>query len=271
MEKPSVNHNSDSLNRLIDLIETLRGANGCPWDQQQTPKSISIYLIEEVYELVDTILENDLDGICEELGDVLFQLLFIISLNKENFNLAQVIENNISKMVTRHPHVFGDKKIKTAGQVKKQWEALKKAEKQNMPQESILESVPSGLPALVRAYRISERAAGTGFDWDNLAGVTQKVLEEWEEFQAELRKDGQSNGNKKNISLEFGDLLFTMVNVARFAGIHPETALAEATRKFEKRFKYMEKSINQNDRKIDMVSRSELNRLWLTAKKNVSD
>jgi len=271
LENPSVNQNSDYLNRLISLIETLRGPKGCPWDRQQTPKSISIYLIEEVYELVDAILENDLNGICEELGDVLFQILFIISLNKENFNLAQVIEKNISKMVTRHPHVFGDKKIKTAREVKKQWVALKKAEKQNLPQKSILDSVPSGLPAMVRAYRISQRAAETGFDWDNMAGVTQKVLEEWEEFQAELKKDGQSDGNKKNISLEFGDMLFTMVNVARFAGIHPETALAEATRKFEKRFKHMEKNVNQNNRKIDMVSRSEMNQLWLTAKENVSD
>ena len=282
MECPQLNSNNqkpedclvlEKLSALIKLIKTLRGINGCPWDQKQTPRSMSVYLIEEMYELVDAIVQNDDQHIAEELGDVLFHILFVAAIFEENkkFNFQQVLYLITDKMLRRHPHVFGESKVENTEDVKKQWHKIKQSEKKDPCHTSILDSIPKNLPALTRSYRISERAARTGFDWDNIHGVMAKVEEEWEEFKHEVDAGIGKKENLLKISLEFGDVLFTMVNVARLAGIHPETALSESTSKFEKRFRYMESSIGLEGKQIDSISRSEMDCLWEKAKNAVHD
>jgi len=249
---------------LIELIETLRGENGCPWDKKQNPRTMAIYLLEEVYELVDAIESGNPDHICEELGDVLFHIFFVAKLFEEegNFNAGDVAELISEKMIRRHPHVFGSENAENAGEVRKRWHTIKMNEKTRSKNGSVLDSVPGGLPALMRAYRISERAARTGFDWDNIEGVMQKAEEEWAEFQSALNEK-----NKTDISVEFGDILFTLVNIARFAAIHPETALKDSIKKFETRFRNMEKTMAEIGRDLNSASRNELDMLWEEVKK----
>jgi len=258
---------SDHINRLAHLIKVLRGPNGCTWDKKQTATSISVYLIEEVYELVEAITSDQTDAICEELGDVLFHILFIIRLFEESkaFDLNKTVENIVAKMIRRHPHVFGDSAAESVADIRKQWRKIKKEEKKGNKdtfQGSVLDTVPSGLPALMRAYRVSERAAGAGFDWDDIQGVMEKVEEEWDEF-----KEVAAGNHTQEIALEFGDLLFTLMNVARMARIHPETALTAATQKFEKRYRHMENEVTARGKETDTVPREELERLWEEAKR----
>jgi len=259
------------INSIIELIERLRGENGCPWDRKQTPKTIAVYLIEEVYELVDAIESGDPDGVCEELGDVLFHILFIAGLFREmgHFNIKDVVDLNVEKMTRRHPHVFGNESVDTVEDVGARWHQIKMEEKSLAKKASILDSVPAGLPALMRAYRISERAAKTGFDWNDISGVMQKVEEEWSELKAVLKRESRASKDQDLLALEFGDVLFTLVNVARFAHIHPETALRNSTKKFEKRFKYMEKLITESRRNIESVPQEEKDELWEEAKANL--
>ncbi len=264
---------SQKINELISLVETLRGKNGCPWDQKQTPRSMSIYLIEEMYELVEAIIREDSNHVCEELGDVFFHILFITSIYKEKgkFDLEKVIGRVIEKMLRRHPHVFGDTKVENVEDVRKQWHHIKQTEKTDASSTSVLSSVPKSLPALMRAYQVSERAARSGFDWDDINGVMAKAEEEWKEFKNEVDYGSEKESNFRKKSLEFGDVLFTLMNVARFAGIHPETALAESTNKFEKRFKFMETEISKEGRHIDSATRIEMNRLWEKAKQKFQE
>ena len=263
----------EKLIALKALIETLRGENGCPWDRKQTPKSMSVFLIEEMYELVDAIAKSDADAIREELGDVLFHILFVATVfeEREEFDLADVLGDVTEKMVRRHPHVFGEASVETAEDVKKQWHKIKSQEKEASRQVSILDSIPKSMPSLMRAYRVSERAVRAGFDWNDMNGVLEKAEEEWDEFKREMKAAASRDENRRRKSLEFGDVLFTLVNVARFAGVHPETALAESTNKFEKRFKHMEKLVSEQNRNIEAASRSELDRMWETAKKKYSE
>ena len=262
--------NSKNIEALIDLIATLRGENGCPWDRKQTPQTIMIYLVEEVYELFEAIESGSPEQICEELGDVFFQILFIAGLFKESgdFDIEDVARVITEKMIHRHPHVFGNDVVNDAEDVKKRWQKLKMKEKNHAGQNSVLDSVPSKLPALMRAYSIAERAAGTGFDWDDISGVMRQAEEEWSELKTELSV-AEGKGNRDKVAMEFGDVLFTLVNVARFAKIHPETALADSTMKFEKRFKYMEKKASESGRVFPAVSRDEKESLWEQAKKEL--
>jgi MazG family protein len=254
--------------RLLELISALRGENGCPWDRKQTPASLSVYLIEEVYELVEAIAADDEKAIKEELGDVFFQVMFMVHLYQQagRITLDEVVSQNLKKMVHRHPHVFGDDKIETAGQVKQRWREIKRLEKDSV--DSLMDSVPSGTPALMRAYRISERAAGTGFDWDAIEGVLAQTEAEWVEFKAEINNLKTNAGEaRKAAELEFGDILFTLVNVARLAGIHPEMALIRATEKFINRFKQMEAMAANENTTLDRMTRDDLEKLWIRAKK----
>jgi len=253
-----------NIKRLMELVKTLRGENGCPWDKTQSSRTMAVYLLEEVYELVDAIESGNPDDICEELGDVLFHIFFVANLYEEKglFDAGDVAGLVTEKMIRRHPHVFGSEKAENAGEVRKRWHTIKMNEKSHLKNGSLLDSIPGGLPALMRAYRISERAARTGFDWDNIESVMQKTEEEWSEFQCALNKK-----NKADISVEFGDILFTLVNVARFAAIHPETALKDSIKKFETRFRQMEKSLAESGRNFDSVSRSEFDTLWEEVKK----
>jgi len=256
------------IEAIIDLIETLRGKNGCPWDKKQTPQTILAYLLEETYELMDAVESGDPMEVCGELGDVLFHIFFLVSLFREmgHFDIKDVVNLNVKKMIHRHPHVFGDKNVDSADEVRKQWYKIKMEEKDLSSETSILDSIPSNLPALMRAYRISERAARTGFDWEDISGVMEKVEEEWSELKTVLKKQKQSPGNNARLALEFGDVLFTLVNVARFANIHPETALRDSTNKFERRFKYMEKRISNGPKDIRSISQEEKDVLWEQAK-----
>ena len=265
------------LNDLLGVVERLRGKGGCPWDKKQTPETLSVYLIEEMYELVAAIASGSPGDVCEEIGDVLFQLVFIARLYQEtgHFNIRDVVAANIEKMIRRHPHVYGDETLETSEQVRQRWHQIKAVEKNHAEIASLLDSVPDNLPALMRAYRISERAARTGFDWNDSQGVMDKVEEEWAEFKEALKAHGQtvSPGKKdrRDVSMEFGDLLFTLTNMARFAHIHPETALNDAIGKFKKRFNYMETVLKENGGDMDTASRKEMDHLWDEAKRKVAD
>jgi tetrapyrrole methylase family protein/MazG family protein len=256
------------IEAIIDLIETLRGEDGCPWDKKQTPQTILAYLLEETYELMDAVESGDPMEVCGELGDVLFHIFFLVSLFQEmgHFDIKDVVDLNVKKMIHRHPHVFGDGNVDSADEVRKQWYKIKMGEKDHSSETSILDSIPSNLPALMRAYRISERAARTGFDWEDISGVMEKVEEEWSELKTVLKKQIQFPKNHARVALEFGDVLFTLVNVARFANIHPETALRDSTNKFERRFRYMEKRISNGPEDIRSISQEEKEVLWEQAK-----
>ncbi len=259
------------VDAIIGLIETLRGGNGCPWDRKQTPRTIVAYLLEEVYELIDAVESGNHADVCEELGDVLFHILFLVSLYREmgRFDIQDVSDINLEKMTRRHPHVFGDDRVDNADEVRERWQKIKMKEKALVPGGSILDSVPSNLPALMRAYRISDRAGKTGFDWDDISGVMQKVEEEWAELKTALSRQDGTPEHQNHLALEFGDVLFTLVNVARFANIHPEFALRDSTKKFENRFKYMERLIEKSRKDIGSVSPEKMDALWEAAKAKI--
>ena len=255
-----------TLEALQQLITTLRGENGCPWDRKQTPATIANYLIEEIYELVEAITADDTGAIRDELGDVLFQVMFIVELygQQQRFSFEAVLERIIGKMIRRHPHVFGSRKVDTAGQVRQQWHQIKQQERD--AQQSLLDSVPSGLPALMRSYRVSERAARTGFDWTTLKGVMDQAEAEWTEFKAEVLGSADQPPDPHDVAMEFGDVLFTLTNVARLAGIHPETALSQSTQKFIRRFQRMEAMAARHNRPLESYSKDELEQMWRAAK-----
>ncbi len=273
MEHPAIKPELDTVQPVLHLINRLRGDNGCPWDRKQTPKTMSVYLVEEMHELIDAIHAGSSADVCEELGDVLFQLLFLVCLyqEKKEFSLSDVVKNTLDKMIRRHPHVFGEDRVNSSDEVRKRWAKIKQQEKPADGQSGILDSIPRGLPALIRAYRVSERAARSGFDWKTLSGVMKKAEEEWAEFNHETRElpaDGENipPDSLDRIGLEFGDILFTLVNVARFARIHPETALADATHKFEKRFRHMEKQFRDHDIALSSLTESQWTEYWEAAK-----
>ena len=257
------------LKALIQLVESLRGKKGCPWDRKQTPQTIAVYLIEETYELIEAIVAGHAEEIREELGDVLFHIVFLASQYREqgHFDFEDIAAAVTEKMIRRHPHVFGDEQIDRAEEVPQKWHAIKAKEAKHRPKESILDSVPAAMPALMRAYRVSERAARAGFDWADIAGVIQKAEEEWLEFRTEVDAQDQKGADTRDVAMEFGDILFTLVNVARFARIHPETALVDSIQKFDRRFRKMEQIISGSGRELASVSHPEINELWEMIKK----
>lgn len=218
--------------RLVKLMESLRAENGCAWDRKQTESAFRTFLLEEVYEAIDAIEKNDYPALMEELGDLLFHIVFIAQIcrEKQQFDIRDVIRTVYEKMYSRHPHVFGDKK--DGKPVEKRWEELKKAEKKDY---SPVAHTPAILPALLRSYVISRRAARIGFDWEKLEDIYEKMYEEIREL-----KEAESSGVKENIEEEIGDLLFTISNIARFHGIDPETALRRTNEKFIRRFSHIE-------------------------------
>ena len=276
METPDLNSAGAgrALMRLEQLVARLRGPDGCPWDRRQTPRTMAIYLIEETYELVEAILGGAADDVCEELGDVLFHLVFIAAVYQDQgrFSLEHALAGIEAKMIHRHPHVFADARVGSTAEVKTRWEELKQKEPNHRPKNSVLDSIPGGLPGLVKAYRVSSRAAGIGFDWNTLSEVMDKAVEEWGELKEALNQREQPTSESDDsmpsraAALELGDLLFTLVNVGRWARIHPETALKDATFKFERRFRHMEASLTRNGRSLKDISRQELEEGWEQAK-----
>ncbi len=244
---------------LLRIIERLRGPDGCPWDREQTARSMVRYLLEEAYELADAVASEAAENVCEELGDVLFHVLFIARMHAEAgaFSLADVCGAIADKMTRSHPHVFGSATVAGSEDVVRNWRRIKQDEKNHPPRPSVLDSLPTSLPSLMRAFAVSERAARARFDWQDLDGVLAKLGEEVAEFREAL-----SRGRPEEVCEEFGDVLFTLVNVGRLAGVHPETALTGAALKFEKRFRQMERVIGDSGRELESVPQSEKDHIW---------
>lgn len=248
-----------NFEKLIEIMENLRAK--CPWDREQTRDSIKPFLIEETYELIEAIDEDEPEKIKEELGDLLFQIIFQCQIAKERgeFTIEEVIEHIANKMVSRHPHVFGDAHYKSAEEVLIQWEERKKEEGKH--KESILEGIPKELPALIRAQRVQSRAAKVGFDWKNINEVFEKLNEELEEFRKAMDKK-----SKQDIEDELGDLLFSLVNISRFVGVNPEDALRKAIGKFISRFTHIETKARDMGKNLSEMTLEEMDRLWEEAK-----
>lgn len=249
-----------AFNRLLDIVDDLR--EKCPWDKKQTLQSLRSLTIEETYELADAILQENLLEIKKELGDVLLHILFYAKIGSEKkaFDIADVANSISNKLINRHPHVYGEVKVKNEADVKRNWEEIKL--KEGKGKKSILEGVPKGLPALVKANRIQDKVAGVGFDWEKRTQVWEKVQEELEELNEEVLKN-----NSKNIEQEFGDVLFSLINYARFIGINPESALEKTNKKFIKRFKYLEEKARHSKKQLSDMSLGEMDKYWNEAKK----
>ncbi|MDG1237492.1 MAG: nucleoside triphosphate pyrophosphohydrolase [Flavobacteriales bacterium] len=252
--------NSSSFNRLLTIMDQLRAE--CPWDQKQTMESLSHLTIEETYELMDAILNNDMKEIKGELGDLLLHIVFYSKIASESdaFDINDVIQTICDKLVERHPHIYGDEIAKTEEDVKKNWEKIKL----KSGRKSVLEGVPKSLPAMVKATRIQEKARGIGFDWENSHQVFEKVKEEFEELHVELNE----NENTKEVEKEFGDVLFSMINYARFIGVDPESALERTNKKFISRFTFLEQEIKLKGLKMDEMTLGEMDLIWNKSKKN---
>ncbi len=238
-------------------MEALRSEAGCPWDREQTRRSLKTYLIEEAYELVEAIDEEEPEKIKEELGDLLFQIVFHAQIAKERdeFDLGEVIETISEKMVSRHPHVFGDGSLRTVEEVLDRWEEHKR--KEGKLGKSILEGIPADLPSLLKAYRVQERVSRVGFDWERVEEVLEKVYSELTELETALTQD-----DRERIEDELGDVLFTLVNLSRFLGINPEEALRKTTTRFIGRFSRLESRVREEGRDLADCTAEEMNHLW---------
>lgn len=244
-----------AFERLLHIMDDLR--EQCPWDRKQTFESLRNLTIEETYELADAILEDDLEGVKEELGDLMLHLVFYAKMGDEKgvFDIADALNHVCEKLIKRHPHIYGDVKVQDAEEVKRNWEQLKLQE----GKKSVLQGVPKSLPAMVKAYRMQEKTSKVGFDWDNEQQVWDKVEEEIQEFKESIAQ----KESKEAVELEFGDVLFSMINYARFHGIDPETALEKVNQKFKKRFEYIEANA---PKPLPEMSLAEMDVLWSAAK-----
>jgi len=247
-----------AFDRLLTIMDELR--EQCPWDKKQTFETLRHLTIEETYELGDAILDNDLQEIKKELGDVLLHIVFYAKIGSEtkDFDIADVCNSICDKLIDRHPHIYSDVVVENEEQVKQNWEKLKLKEGKT----SVLEGVPNSLPALVKANRIQDKVAGVGFDWEKPEQVWEKVEEEIHEF-----KDEVNTGNKDGIESEFGDVLFSMVNYARFLKINPENALERTNKKFTKRFKYLESKAKDLGKPLSDMTLAEMDIFWEEAKR----
>ena len=259
MEDPKLNGKSLALFDLINLVESLRGPNGCPWDRKQTPRSMLVYLIEELYELADAIETENPDDICEELGDVLFHVFFMARMFHEmgHFSIHDVAAGITEKMIRRHPHVFGTTAIDDADDVVRNWHKIKISEKTDDAKASIPDSIPTKLPPLLRAYILFERTARAGFDWNNVLGNRGTGEKELSKLQMALSGTEQTMTER-----EVGDLLFMLVQFAQRVNIHPETALAGSLKRFEMRFKRFEKLILESGRQPEDIPDDEKRTIW---------
>ncbi|WP_191566528.1 nucleoside triphosphate pyrophosphohydrolase [Metabacillus idriensis] len=251
---------------LRSVIAELRGPNGCPWDLKQTHKSLKKYLIEECYELIEAIDEEDDDHVVEELGDVLLQVMLHSQIGSDEgiFSIDDVIRTLTDKMIRRHPHVFSNTVVTGSEEVLSNWEQIKRAEKESDEKESILKSVAGSLPALSKAYHIQKKAAKVGFDWDDVESAWDKVREEIQEFKDELT---DSDSEQEKILAEFGDILFAFVNIGRFYGIEPEEALTSTNHKFKRRFEFIEKKANEQNSSLEEMALEEMDSFWNEAKR----
>ncbi|WP_127141396.1 nucleoside triphosphate pyrophosphohydrolase [Flagellimonas marinaquae] len=247
-----------AFDRLLTIMDELR--EQCPWDRKQTMQTLRHLTIEETYELGDAILDNDLEEVKKELGDILLHIVFYAKIGSEtqDFDIADVANGICEKLINRHPHIYGDVKVENEEEVKQNWENIKLKE----GKKSVLEGVPNGLPSLVKANRIQDKVAGVGFDWEKPEQVFEKLKEELAELQEEVRTQ-----DADKMESEFGDVLFSMVNYARFLKINPENALERTNKKFIKRFQYLEKKAKENGKSMKDMTLAEMDVYWEEAKK----
>ncbi len=247
---------AEAFIRLLNIMDDLR--EKCPWDKKQTMQSLRHLTIEETYELTDAILDNDLEEVKKELGDLLLHIVFYAKIGSEtnHFNITDVLNGICEKLIHRHPHIYGDVEVADEEEVKANWEKLKLKE----GKKSVLEGVPKSLPAMVKAVRIQDKARGVGFDWDNKEQVWDKVNEELQEFKAEV--DAKST----KVEEEFGDVLFSLINYGRFLNLNPEDALEKTNKKFIKRFQYLESQSAKDGKKLTEMSLEEMDVYWEKAK-----
>jgi XTP/dITP diphosphohydrolase len=249
-----------AFRKLLEIMSELRAK--CPWDQKQTLESLRYLTIEETYELSDAILGKEMDEIKKELGDLMLHLVFYSEIASESnaFDIRDVLDNINAKLINRHPHIFGDVVVRDAQHVHENWEKIKLREKGN---ESVLSGVPKSLPAVVKAYRIQEKASGVGFDWEKPEQVWEKVIEEMKELRYEVENEG-SNEKKES---EMGDLLFAIINYARFIDVNPEDALERTNKKFIQRFQYLEEKAKKLSKPLHEMTLAEMDVFWDQAKK----
>lgn len=247
----------EAFSRLLDIMNDLR--EKCPWDKKQTFESLRTLTLEEAFELADAIADNDLGEVKKELGDLLLHIVFYSKLGAETkaFDIADVANGICEKLISRHPHIYGDVQVKNEEEVKQNWEKLKLKE----GKKSVLQGVPRGLSSVIKAQRIQEKAAGVGFEWEQTEQIIDKVKEEWSEFEEEVQK-----GSISKMEEEFGDLLFSLINLSRFLKINPENALEATNKKFIKRFQYIEEQAQKANTSLSEMSLEEMDQLWNAAK-----
>jgi XTP/dITP diphosphohydrolase len=257
------NDPSSAFLRLLTVLDTLR--TQCPWDKKQTMETLRHLTIEETYELSDAILEGDLEEIKKELGDVMMHLVFYARIASEtnDFDIVDVLNGVCDKLINRHPHIYGDVEVQDENDVKRNWEQIKLKE----GNKSVLAGVPKGLPSLVKASRIQEKARGVGFDWEDKTQVWEKVEEELQEFKAEYNVAENEEIDLEKAEGEFGDLLFSLINYARFVNINPENALEKTNKKFIKRFQYLEEKAKAHGKALQDMTLAEMDVYWNEAKK----
>ncbi|ERP31626.1 nucleoside triphosphate pyrophosphohydrolase [Chitinivibrio alkaliphilus] len=258
---------ADQIRRLEEIIARLRGPEGCPWDQKQTPHSIKGHLIEEAYEYLDALDHNDVEEMQEELGDILLQIVFHchMAAEKNQFSLDEVGKTICEKLIRRHPHVFGETRADSAEEVLANWEKIKAGETGKERRTSILDGVPTALPSLMKAEKLQKKASRAGFDWKSLSPVLNKVEEEFGEF-----REAVETGNHRHAEKELGDILFSLVNVARHVDISAEEGLQASIRSFTQRFMAIEKELAQHGKEFHTTSAQELNDIWDHIKKSES-
>ena len=252
-----------AFERLLSVLKDLR--TNCPWDKKQTMQTLRHLTIEETYELADAILENDLQEVKKELGDVMMHLVFYAEIASEtgDFTIVDVLNGLCEKLIHRHPHIYSDVLVENEQDVKRNWEQLKLKE----GNQSVLGGVPASLPALVKAARIQEKARGVGFDWEDKSQVWEKVEEELQEFKDEFQVPNEASIDQEKAESEFGDLLFSLINYARFININPENALEKTNKKFIKRFQYLEQKAKENGKQLQDMTLAEMDVYWNEAKK----
>ena len=266
LSKPDTNRveKLKAFDRLLTIMDELR--ENCPWDKKQTMESLRHLTIEETYELGDAILENDLEEVKKELGDLMLHNVFYARIGSEKgvFDIADVLNEVCEKLIRRHPHIYGNVKAEDEQAVKENWEKIKLKEKGN---KSVLGGVPGSLPAMVKAMRIQEKARGAGFDWEKKQQVWEKVEEEMNEFKAEFNIEDEKQIDREKAQNEFGDLLFSLINYSRFIDINPEEALERTNKKFIKRFTYLEQASKADGKDLSTMTLAEMDEYWEAAKK----